>query len=140
MTKPSKLLSVILILGMVFFLNRPWGQAAGLEADLVLYNGKVLTADTEDPANFTIAEAVAVYDGKLVAVGSSQQALEYAGPGTRRIDLAGKTVLPGMIETHLHVNSQTVSHHLERSLDTTGPPLAWTSKQDGLVVSRERSR
>ncbi len=139
MTKPNKKLSVILILGMAIFLNCPSGHAAGLEADLVLYNGKVLTADTEDPANFTIAEAVAVYDGKFVAVGSSQQALEFAGPGTRRIDLAGKTVLPGMIETHLHVNSQTVSHHLERSLDTTGPPLAWTSKQDWLAQLRTRA-
>ncbi|MCH8948697.1 MAG: hypothetical protein IH789_13915, partial [Acidobacteria bacterium] len=139
MTKPTKILSFLLILGMGFFLNRPWGQAAGLEADLVLYNGKILTADTEDPANFTVAEAVAVYDGKFVAVGSSQQALEFAGPGTRRIDLAGKTVLPGMIETHLHVNSQTVSHHLERSLDTTGPPLAWTSKQDWLAQLRTRA-
>ncbi len=39
---------------------------------MVLYNGKILTADTEDPANFTIAEAVAIYDGKFVAVGSNQ--------------------------------------------------------------------
>ena len=139
MTKLNEKLSFILFIGMVFFLIRPWGQAAGLEADLVLYNGKVLTADTEDPADFTIAEAVAIYDGKFVAVGSSQQALEYAGPGTRRIDLAGKTVLPGMIETHLHVNSQTVNHHVKRSLDSTGPPLAWTSKQDGLAQLRTRA-
>ena len=136
MTKVKKVVAIVLFLSMAIFLHLSMAQAAGLEADLVLYNGKILTADTEDPANFTIAEAVAIYDGKFVAVGNSQQALEFAGPSTRRIDLAGKTVLPGMIETHLHVNSQTVSHHLERSLDTTDPPLQWRSKQEGLAQLR----
>ena len=69
MTKWNKKLSGILILGMVFFLIRPSVKAAGLEADLVLYNGEILTANMENPANFTIAEAVAIYDGKFVVVG-----------------------------------------------------------------------
>ena len=85
MNKTKKNLSLLLFLGMVLFLNGPWAQAAGLEADWVLYNGKILTADTEDPAHFTIAEAVAIYDGKFVTVGSNQEALDTAGASTRRI-------------------------------------------------------
>ena len=121
------LLSCVLLL--------PWGgaEAAGISADWVLYNGKILTADNENPAKFTIAQAVAIYDGKFVVVGTDQQALETAGPTTRRIDLGGRTVLPGLIETHLHVHSFTAGHHLGYALDRTDPPISWRSKQDGLA-------
>ena len=64
-------------------------------ADSVLYNGKVLTADK----NFTVAEAVAVRDGKILAVGSNQEIERLAGPGTRRVDLAGRSVTPGFIDS-----------------------------------------
>ncbi|HET8564836.1 MAG TPA: hypothetical protein VFM35_13255, partial [Candidatus Binatia bacterium] len=60
-------------------------------ADIVLYHGKVLTADKD----FTIAEAVAVRDGKILAVGSSVDILRFAGPDTRRIDLGRKSTVPG---------------------------------------------
>lgn len=64
-------------------------------ADTVLYNGQVLTADAD--TDFTIAEAVAVRDGKFLAVGDSDRILAYAGPRTRRIDLRGRSVTPGFI-------------------------------------------
>ncbi|MBI4481588.1 MAG: amidohydrolase family protein, partial [Acidobacteria bacterium] len=67
-------------------------------ADLVLYNGKVLKADER----FTLAEAIAVRDGKFLAVGSNQEILPLAGPRTQRIDLNGRCVIPGFVETHLH--------------------------------------
>lgn len=62
-------------------------------ADTVLYNGQVLTVD----ANFTVAEAVAIRDGKVLDVGSDTEILALAGPQTERIDLAGRTVTPGYI-------------------------------------------
>lgn len=65
-------------------------------ADIVLYNGKILTADK----NFTIVEAVAVRDGKFLAVGKTDRILAMAGPNTRKIDLKGKTVMPGIIDLH----------------------------------------
>ncbi len=65
-------------------------------ADMVLYSGKVLTAD--EP--FTIAEAVAVRDEKILAVGSTDRILKMAGPKTVRIDLQGNTVTPGFIDVH----------------------------------------
>ena len=65
-------------------------------ADTVLYNGKILTADQ----NFTVVKAVAVRDGRFLAVGENERILALAGPNTRRIDLNGKTVTPGIMDLH----------------------------------------
>ncbi len=66
--------------------------------DLVLLNGKIITVDSTD----RIVEAVAVRGDRLVAVGSTAEIEPLAGSGTRRIDLAGKTVTPGLIDAHAH--------------------------------------
>ncbi len=75
-------------------------------ADMVLFNGKVLTADKE----FTISEAVAVRDGKVMATGSTANILKMADQNTRRIDLEGRTVIPGLIDTHSHQFRYALSH------------------------------
>ena len=67
--------------------------------DLILHGGRIVTADPD----FTIAEAVAVRDGRFLAVGRSDEILRLGGPRTAIIDLAGRTVLPGLIDTHAHV-------------------------------------
>ncbi|MBI3940005.1 MAG: amidohydrolase family protein [Acidobacteria bacterium] len=67
-----------------------------LYADMVLYNGKVMTVDDK----FSIAQAVAVRDGKILAVGETALIQKLAGPKTVRIDLQGNTVTPGFIDTH----------------------------------------
>jgi predicted amidohydrolase YtcJ len=69
------------------------------EADLVLVNGKVITVDP----GFTVAQAVAVKDGRIQAVGSNEDIGELVGAGTEVIDLKGGTVMPGLIDSHLHV-------------------------------------
>lgn len=66
-------------------------------ADMVLFNGKVLTVDKK----FNVRSAVVVKDGKIVAVGG--QDLVQRFPDAQRIDLAGRTLMPGFIDTHLHV-------------------------------------
>jgi predicted amidohydrolase YtcJ len=80
-----------------------WADAAlhaqQTTADLVLTNGKIITADEK----FTMAQAVAVKGDRIVAVGTTQQINALAGPNTRRIDLKGKTVLPGLIDSHAHL-------------------------------------
>ena len=68
-------------------------------ADTILFNGKVLTADDQ----FTVAQAAAIRDGKILAVGTSQRILRMAGPATRRLDLQGATAVPGFIDTHNHL-------------------------------------
>ncbi|HEX7062100.1 MAG TPA: amidohydrolase family protein [Woeseiaceae bacterium] len=64
-------------------------------ADLVLFNGQVLTADAD--RNFTVAEAVAVRDNTILAVGTTDKVQRLAGPQTRRVDLHGRSVTPGFI-------------------------------------------
>ncbi len=66
--------------------------------DLIVHHGKIVTVD----ANFTVAEAMAIAGDRIVAVGSNDAILALAGPSTQRIDLQGKTVLPGLIDSHLH--------------------------------------
>ena len=73
--------------------------APAATADLVLLNGKVLTVD----ANDTVAEAVAIRGERILAVGSSQEIAAMAGPRARRVDLRGRTVTPGLIDTHAHL-------------------------------------
>ena len=53
-------------------------------------------------ANFSIAQALAIKDGKLIAVGTNDDALSLRGPNTRVVDLAGKTVIPGLQDSHIH--------------------------------------
>jgi predicted amidohydrolase YtcJ len=67
--------------------------------DLILFNGKVLTVDS----NFSIAQAVAVAGNKISAVGSDQEVLATAGANTQKIDLKGRTVMPGLVDTHRHM-------------------------------------
>jgi predicted amidohydrolase YtcJ len=67
-------------------------------ADTVLLNGKLVTLDAARPR----AEAIAIRDGRILAVGGSADIEGLAGPATRRIDLAGRTVIPGLIDSHIH--------------------------------------
>jgi len=67
------------------------------KADLLLYNGKVLTVDSE----FSIRSAVAVKDGKIVAVGGNELTRRYTAAA--RINLKGRVLMPGFMDTHLHI-------------------------------------
>jgi len=67
-------------------------------ADLVLHNGKVITVDSAD----RIAQAIAIRGQKIIAVGSDADVLKLAGKTTRRVDLKGRAVTPGLIDAHIH--------------------------------------
>ncbi|HWV96401.1 MAG TPA: amidohydrolase [Xanthobacteraceae bacterium] len=79
-------------------LNDP---AAWAQADTVLLNGRILTAD----AAFSIAEAVAIREGRFMAVGSNAEVKAFVGATTEVTDLGGRTVVPGLIDTHAHVEA-----------------------------------
>ena len=85
--------------GMWFAGASAAAQQGDLNApDLVLVNAKVLTLDERS----TVTEAVAIRDGKILATGSSALIKALVGAGTRVIDVSGKTVIPGLIDTHAH--------------------------------------
>jgi predicted amidohydrolase YtcJ len=67
-------------------------------ADTILVNGKILTVDTQ----FSTREAIAIRDGKITAVGSNSDVRKQAVPQTRVIDLQGRTIIPGLIDSHIH--------------------------------------
>lgn len=67
-------------------------------ADLVFINAKVLTVD----ARSSVADAFAVKDGRFVQVGTNSEAMALTGPATRVVDLKGRTVIPGLADSHLH--------------------------------------
>jgi len=73
-------------------------SAFSQSADTVLLNGKILTVDKQ----FSTREAVAVREGKIAAVGNNAEIRKLAGPQTRVIDLQGRTVIPGLIDSHIH--------------------------------------
>ena len=98
------LTAVVMLVGLI----RP-ALAAAQGADTVLINGKVLTVDRE----FSTREAIAIRDGRIVAVGTTADVRKLAGAQTRIIDLQGKTVIPGLIDSHLHAIRAALSFSTE---------------------------
>jgi predicted amidohydrolase YtcJ len=70
-------------------------------ADVVLTNGKIVTVDEK----FSIKEAVAVKDGQIFAVGGDGEMRRWTGPRTRVFNLNGRTVIPGLIDSHIHATA-----------------------------------
>jgi predicted amidohydrolase YtcJ len=82
------------------------GSARWQRPSTVLYRGNIVTMDPAKPR----AQAVAIFGDRFLAVGSTQEALNLAGPSTRRIDLAGRTVVPGFIDAHSHPAGAGLQH------------------------------
>jgi len=88
----------VLLLAAVLALTAFAQPAAAQAPDTALVNGKIITLDDRS----TVAEALAVRDGKIVAVGRSADISGLAGAATRIVDLGGRTVIPGLIDSHMH--------------------------------------
>ena len=78
-------------------------------ADVVLRNGKIITVDRE----FSIKEAVAIKNGRFIAVGSDREVRPLTGSATRVIDLGGRTVVPGLIDSNIHATLAGLSWDAE---------------------------
>jgi predicted amidohydrolase YtcJ len=139
-------------LGIITFAT--WGLVgAALSAqspDAIMVNGKILTVDRQ----FSISQAIAIRDGRIVAVGSTADVQRLAGPATRAIDLQGRTVIPGLIDSHLHAIRAALSFSTEvnwigassltealgriRSAARTMKPGAWLIVAGGWNVQQFR--
>ncbi len=84
-----------------------------LSADLVLHSGKIATLD----ATNRFSHALAVREGRIVAMGENRAVLDLAGPDTETVDLAGRTVIPGIVDSHCHPDSYAIRLAKWQSLD-----------------------
>src|SRR3954470_14289548 len=85
-------------------------------ADLVLVNGKITTLDRANPQ----ARAVAIRNGRFQAVGEEREIIALTGPETQRIDLNGRRVISGLIDSHMHVIRGGLNYNMELRWDGVG--------------------
>ncbi|GAA6772151.1 hypothetical protein AAGS39_29030 [Flavobacterium sp. CGRL2] len=90
-----------------------------MKADLILFNGKIHSFNAETP-NVT---AVAIKDGKFIAVGNDSDIMEFASSATKIIDLQNKRVVPGINDSHIHLIRGGLNYNLELRWDGV-PSLA----------------
>ncbi len=97
--------------------------AAAEPADLIVLNGKVVTVD----ARASVAEAVAIRGGRIIAVGDAASVRARTGPATRVIDARGRTVIPGLIDSHVHALGAAPVEAVRpfRTLSSVGDLQAW---------------
>jgi predicted amidohydrolase YtcJ len=84
-----------------------------MTADLILYNGRFSTLDRNNPS----PEAVAIADGRFLSVGRARDVEATAGATTKRIDLQGRRVVPGLIDSHMHIIRGGLNYNLELRWD-----------------------
>lgn len=101
-------LLVAIVVAFRFGLGIPAAQQPPM-ADLVLVNGKVITVDPRD----TIAGAVAIAGGRIVAVGTAADLKVRVGAATQVIDLGGRTVTPGLIDAHVHFSGADALYNVD---------------------------
>jgi predicted amidohydrolase YtcJ len=105
------------------------GCAAPPAPDTILFNAKIFTANTAQPW----AEALAIRGERIIAVGDNATITAQAGPSTRRLDLGGRTVVPGFNDAHVHVAPRPpgfeVSVPDEPSTAVVGQALASADKE-----------
>lgn len=116
----------------MFFLIATSAETSAAEppADLVLHGGNIITVDPAD----RIAQAVAVRGTKIVAVGSDAQVMALAGPATRKVDLRGRAVTPGLIDAHIHFQDGALVRY-ER-IDLGYPAVRSLADAQRLVAAR----
>jgi predicted amidohydrolase YtcJ len=109
--------------------------AEAADPDLILHHGKIVTADR----GFTIHQALAVEENKIVALGSNDEILKKKGERTELIDLHGKTLLPGLIDSHVHPTSACMTEfdHPIPEMETIADVLAYIQSRAKVLAEGE---
>ncbi len=117
------------------------GTAHAAEPDFILHHGRIVTVNSR----FEIVEAMAIAGDRITAVGSNADVLKSAGSGTKQVDLGGKMVLPGLIDSHVHAANAAVYEfdHPIREMETVDDVLAYVRERaaaipegDWIIVSQ----
>jgi predicted amidohydrolase YtcJ len=120
-------------MGLILQLLLPLVLAAGWQREpppsQIFHSGKIVTVDPQ----FRTVEAMAIRDGRIFAVGTNADIVKLAGQGTEQINLGGKTVLPGLIDSHVHAAAASMYEFEQRIPDME-------SVEDVLAYVRARAR
>ena len=98
--------------------------------DAIYYNGKILTVDT----NFSTVNALAVKEGRILATGSTEEMRKLEGNNTKLFDLKGHTVIPGLIDNHIHFMRDALRWSNETRLDGV------TSRKEALQIISDKAK
>jgi len=112
-----------------------WAGAWAEEADLILHHGRIVTVDKA----FSIHEAIAVKDGRIVLTGSNDEVLKLRGENTVSVDLAGKMMLPGLMDSHTHPTGAAMFEfdHEIPTMESIADVLAYVKKRTKMLDEGE---
>jgi predicted amidohydrolase YtcJ len=99
--------------GLGISMRRGEAQTVSGPPDMIFFNGKITTLDRGNPQ----AQAVAVRDARFVSASDDRSTLALAGPNTRTVDLKGRRVIPGLIDSHTHIIRGGLNYNLELRWD-----------------------
>lgn len=98
------------------------------KASLIFYNGTIITMEAEEP---TICQAVALHKDRIIAVGDYNEIKSYEDSSTKKIDLKGKTMLPGFIDPHGHFTLNAIQR--SNLIDCSCAPVGEIKDMEGLI-------
>jgi predicted amidohydrolase YtcJ len=128
----TKTLAGISLLFLVSSLLAPQLNAQQQPPDLILLNGQMFTSDSAHP----YVQALAISGERIVATGDSAKIKALAGPLTRQIDLAGRTVIPGINDAHDHIDLDP-PHAVHLNLNTMDP--TWSQLKDAIAAAAAKA-
>ena len=120
----------VVLVGCVAILLLPHSETSSAPPEVIYHNGVVLTMDDGLPR----AEAVAIRDGRILAVGDDEEVLALRKGPTRVVDLGGRTLLPGFIDSHAHWigDGGMVGYNADTAIDAA-LSRGWTSINEQFV-------
>lgn len=99
----GRAMSTVVLLAGLCFISADVRSANSPYAETVILNGKVITADADDPDEISFEEAIAIQGDRIIAVGTNADIRKLIADWTEVIDAKGNSVIPGLIDTHNHI-------------------------------------